>query len=170
MATEKGSDLRVTLEIAGLGILLYSPWAAKHIVKGDRYLKSQYWQTADILEHVRVGGLVGFNTGAPGRYFLELRTGYPREAAMARADYKLELGLRVQDRRICIRDLYDLAEWDPECPMEQTMEAPDGFYHLTLHSKAPASGVLGEDQTIWVYLEPVQELPVFRHAGLPSLV
>jgi acetyl esterase/lipase len=64
MATEKGPDARVTLEIAGLGIPLYSPWAAKHIAKSDRYLRTQDWEPAAVLEHVRVGGLVGFNVGS----------------------------------------------------------------------------------------------------------
>lgn len=170
MATEQGPDARVTLEIAGLGILLYSPWAAKHIAKGDHYLRTQYWEPSAVLEHVRVGGLVGFNVGSPGRYFIELRTGVPPEVVYNKADYKLKLGLRVQDRQICFRDLYDLEVWDPVCPDDQRMEAPDGCYQLTLFSRPPSSGVLGDDQKIWIYFQPLKELPELRYAGVPSLV
>jgi hypothetical protein len=170
MAAEKGADARVTVEIAGLSILVYSPRAADHIGKGEHYLKAQYWEPGDVLRHLRDGGMVSFGVGAPGRYFLELRTGYPEEAALDRADYKLVLGLRVQGQRVCFRDLFDLAEWDPACPIEQTMEAPDGNYYLTVHSDAPESGILGEDQTIWIYFQPVEVLPALQHAGVPSLV
>ena len=41
--------------------------------------------------------------------------------------------------------------------------------HVTLCSDSPASGVLGDKQEIFVYLQKLPELPKLAKHGIPSL-
>lgn len=159
----------VPLELTGLGILIYSPWAVKQIRKGEDYLQSHYLEPKDVLRHVYEGSLVGFCTGSSGRFVLEVRSGYPDEALIGKAEFKLRLAIRVEDERICFRDLYDLMEWEPDCPYDQVLPAPNGIYHITVFGDRPLSGILGDNQTIWMYFSPLEKLPALRFAGVPSL-
>jgi hypothetical protein len=79
------------------------------------------------------------------------------------------LGVEVRDSRLCIIDLYDLMRWDPECPLAQCIDLDDGFYNVTLLSRMPASGVLGDDQEVLVFLQKVSEMPELTITGIPYL-
>jgi len=157
------------LDIQGLGILLYSPFAAAHIGRGEDYLEGHYGTPAQVIPHVVNGGLVGFATGSPGRFILRFHHGSPAHQPCRSQEYGLRLGLEVRDHRLCVRDLYDVLEWLPECPEAQTLEMPDGHYEVTLCSALPASGVLGDDQLIDVFLRATPALPVLRYDGIPTL-
>jgi hypothetical protein len=159
----------IPLEITGLGVLLYSPWAVRHIRKGDDYLKSHYWEPEEVLKHVYEGSLVGIGTGSPGQFVLELRSGYPEEPTIEKAEFKLRLGIRVEGDQLCLRDLYDLSEWEPDCPANQTLKITNGIYHVTVFGDRPPSGILGDHQTIWIFLNPLDQMPALRYEGVPSL-
>lgn len=159
----------VVLEISGPGILVYSPFAAAHIREGEDYLTTSYMDEEQVQPHIQRGGLVAFGTSTPGTFVIHARGGYPPEETLDAADYTLRLGLEVKDRTVCLRDLYDLLDWTAEVPPEQLIELDDGFYHITLHSNRPPSGVLGDNQEVWMYFQPLPEMPALYPRGVPTL-
>jgi hypothetical protein len=159
----------VALEIAGLGILLYSPPAVAHIPVGSNYLQEHFWHPADVARHVMSGELTAFATGSPGAFRLRVLGGPLDDERVGSTDFKLRLGLQVRDGTLCVRDLYDLQDWSPECPAKQQVAVLDGWYRLTVFSALPASGLLGDDQLIEVHLEPADGMPSLRWDGVPEL-
>ncbi len=157
------------LEISGLGIILYSPKHAEGIELGSDYFSSSYLSEEAVQAHTQKGTIVGFATGTPGRFHLEFFIGYPPAEILAGADHTLRLGLHCVGGQVCFRDLYDLMDWDPDCPKEQTIELTDGYYHITLRSNTPVSGVLGDNQKIDVYLQPLEKFPDLAKQGIPKL-
>ena len=160
---------KLTLDIAGLGIILYSPFAAVDIARGSNYLEEHYWDPSEVARHVREGTIVGFGTGSPGSYHVRVCAGEPTLALMARYPWRIRLALRVQDNTVCIRDLYDLTDWEPSCPVEQTLAVESGTYRVTVASRPPDFGVIGDHQEIVICLEPVVELPALTWEGVPLL-
>lgn len=159
----------IDLEIAGLGIILYSPFAAAHIHERQDYLSQQFWNPPDVARHVMDCGITTFGTGSPGRYRLFVYDGEIDEASAQAADRAIRLGIEVRDRRLCVRDLYDLMSWTGECPDGQQLTLADGFYRITAYTSAPANGVLGDEQEISLHLEAVAERPALRWDGVPDL-
>lgn len=157
----------MNLDISGLGIIMYSDFAVAHIAEEEDYLLKKYMQPKDIIEHVCQGTIVGFGTGTSGCFNLHFKEGYPDESAMDLYEYKLRLGIEVRDKRICVRDLYDLMEWSADCPESQYIELDNGFYHITLCGNRPSSGILGENQKINVYLKKLDEMPNLKFVGAP---
>src|SRR4051812_8575663 len=102
---------QIDLEITGLGILLYSPFAVAHIPAGADYLREHFWAPVDVARHVRECRLTAFGTGSPGRFRLAFHLGEPDAAAVWAAAAKVRLGLEVRGGRVCVRDLYDLRAW-----------------------------------------------------------
>lgn len=159
----------IHLDIQGLGIILYSPFAVAEIREGADYLSSHYSDAKDVVPHIREGTIVGFGTGSPGRFKLRFLEGYPAPETLSSYEFKLRLGLEVRGQTICVRDLYDLLDWKSACPAEQAVTLADGYYHLTLCSSMPASGVLGDNQEVLIYLNPVSAMPVLKYDGVPTL-
>jgi hypothetical protein len=159
----------VDIEIAGLGIILYSPPAVSHIREGSDYLQEHFWEPADVARHVMECGLTAFCTGSPGKFHLRFFLGSPDESEVQSAAYKLRLGLEVRGGLICARDLYDLMEWSSECPPSQQIPAADGWYRLTVYSSRPPSGIMGDGQVVSIHLEPVEQKPLLRWEGVPNL-
>lgn len=62
--------LEIDLEIAGVGIILYSPPAVAHIPEGSDYLREHFSHGKDVARHVRACRLTGFCTGSPGEFHL----------------------------------------------------------------------------------------------------
>jgi hypothetical protein len=159
----------IALDIAGLGIILYSPPAVAHIAGRSDYLQKHFSQPEDVARHVMACELTAFCTGSPGSFRVRFLDGPPNESDVHSADFKLRLGLWARDGTICVRDLYDLMEWSNECPAEQRLSVADGWYRLTVFSSRPASGVLGDDQVINISLEAVAKKPRLRWEGVPQL-
>jgi hypothetical protein len=160
---------QLTLEIAGLGFILYSPFAVAHIADGEDYLQTQFWEPEAVAEHVNACTLTAFCTGSPGRYNLSLVDRAASIEEENRATMKLRLGIEVRDGTMCVRDLYDLLDWSAKCPAEQQVPLRDGFYRLTVLSDPPASGTLGDNQHITIYFEQMAKKPQIRHLGVPDL-
>jgi hypothetical protein len=159
----------VDLDIAGLGIIMYSPFAVEHIGEGQDYLSSRFWSPADVARHVVECGLTTFGTGTSGRFRLIVYDGDIDVAALEAAERKIRLGVEVRDARLCVRDLYDLLSWTRHCPSTQQLTLADGFYRITAYTSAPPSGVLGDGHEISLHLEAVSERPVLRWDGVPDL-
>lgn len=159
----------IALSVAGLGVILYSPPAVARIRDGSDYLQDHFSQPADVARHVMACELTTFCTGSPGSFLLRFLDGPPNDADVQAADFKLRLGLWVRNGTICVRDLYDLLQWMPECRSKQQLSVPDGWYLLTVFSSRPASGILGDDQVITINLEPVADKPRLRWESIPQL-
>ncbi len=160
----------LTLEIEGLGVVFYSPSAARHIGSGEDYLSAHFEKPEDVAQHVNECQMSAFGTGTPGRFFLILYDGPIDSKAVEVAQAKGRLGIEVHDGRLCFRDLYDLMEWDPECVDAQMVSLPDGFYRITAYTSPPPSGILGDGQTVWLHFERWPEKPKLSWRGVPNLV
>jgi hypothetical protein len=158
------------LEIAGMGIIFYSPFSASAIVEGENYLKRCFWNKDFVEKQALAGKIVGVCTGSSGVYLLDFFWGYPPADVRSQYTRALRLGVEVRDRKLCIRDLFDMEEWHPQCPPEQVTDLDDGFYHITLLSRMPPSGSLGDDQEILVYLNKLPEMPKLYYDGVPALI
>jgi hypothetical protein len=157
------------VEIAGLGIIFYSPEVMAEVADGADYFKTGFTTEEQVQSHIQRGTLVGFATGSSGRFILNFREGYPDDGALAAFRYKLRLGLRCTGGVVYFRDLYDLLDWYPECPLERQLQLEDGIYHVTLCSDRPASGILGDNQVIEFYLNKLSEFPRLAKQGIPTL-
>jgi hypothetical protein len=158
------------LDIEGLGIILYSSFAVASIQKGEDYLTTHYQDDIQIQPHIQNGTIVGFGTGSSGTYLLKVLDGYPPDQMMDQFQYKHRLAIHVKDRTVYIRDLYDLLDWDPHCPPNQTLELEDGIYHITLLSRKPKSGIIGDNQEILMYFQKLDQMPKLATEGIPMLV
>jgi hypothetical protein len=159
----------IALDIAGLGIILYSPPAVSHITEGSNYLQEHFWQPEDVARYVMECELTTFCTGSPGSYRVRFLDGSPKESEVQAADFSLRLGLRVRDAAVYLRDLYDFMDWSNECPQQQRLSVADGWYRLTVFSSRPANGILGDNQLIEINFEPVDDKPTLRWEGVPQL-
>lgn len=159
----------VELDVSGLGVIMFSPYAVAHIAPGDDYLL-RYSDERSVQQHIQRGDLVGFGTSSPGRYRLLVLAGYPSDVRLAHAAYRLRLGLVVRGGEVHFRDLFDLMQWSAVTPPQQVVAVADGIYHVTLCSDLPSSGRLGDNQTIEVYLAPLQCFPQLTTRGVPMLV
>lgn len=162
-----GSEL--VLDISGMGIVFYSPSFARPIPEGSDYLNTNYTTEQQVQAHIQKGTIVGFGTGTPGTFVLKFHAGYPEEGYLQKCEFKLRLGLHVEGGLICVRDLFDLLQWRAECPPQQVVELEDGFYHVTLCSDPPESGVLGDNQHINVYFQKLDAFPKLAKQGIPTL-
>lgn len=159
----------IDLDIAGLGIMLYSPSAVAHIPEGSDYLQDHFQQPADVARHVMAAELTAFCTGSPGTFRVRLCDEPLDEVEISAAEFKLRLGLQIQNETICLRDLYDLMNWSATCPSEQQFSMKNGWSRLTVCSSRPASGILGDGQVISIYFESWPDKPSLRWEGVPQL-
>jgi hypothetical protein len=157
----------IDLEIVGLGIIFYSPFAVRHIPVGQDYLEPHFWKPEDVARHVNSCEISAFGTGSPGRYLLELYDGALDLRGMESAKASVRLGIEVRDRSLCFRDLYDLIRWDPACPSRQTVSIPDGFYRVTAYT-SPEPGLV-DGQVVWLHLQQSADRPRLNWAEVPDL-
>ncbi len=157
----------IKLRIAGLGIIMYSDFAVKHIAEGEDYFSANYQMPQQVDKHIHDGTIVGFCTSSPGDYILKIKEGYPEDSGLANYEFKLRLGIKVEDGKICFRDLYDLMDWRSACPESQAIQLENGFYNITLCGDVPSSGIIGDNQVIELFLSKVSQMPVIDSRGVP---
>jgi hypothetical protein len=158
----------LTLSVAGLGIILYSPDMAPKISPRTDYLSESFLTPLQVAHHAQQGSLAAFGTGSPGTYIvvIELLTVAP---SAPQKGYSAISGLRVTDKRLCVRDLYDLMDWDSSCPEGQEFFCPNGLYEVHIESSLPESGLFGDDQHISISLVPVANLPLLSTLQIPKV-
>lgn len=166
----KNFNIDIPVYIAGLGIVFHSGGIAKTIPEQYDYLRNEYWEAAKVAEHIRKGDMVGFCTGSPGDYILKFRPGYPDASIEKAYPIGIRLGICVDDGKIYIRDLYELMEWSKECDENMQIELENGIYHITLQTQIPESGIVGDNQIIYVYLNELDEMPQLMWQGVPQLM
>jgi hypothetical protein len=159
------------ISIAGLGMILYSPFAVRHIAAGEDYLQRAFWQPEDVAAHVNGCQLTGFCTGSSGDFNLVIYDTRLDKVASDAAEFRVKLGLEVRDGEVIIRDLYHLMDWDEECAGEGCVRVPcrDGYYRILAYTSAPESGILGDEQTIYLHFQRVRSRPVLNCQGVPYL-
>jgi len=157
------------LDVAGLGIIFYSPKVMVDVAEGTDYLEDKYTTEEQVQSHIQRGTLVGFATGSPGLFAFKFHEGYPNDKVLSASRYKLRLGLHCTGGVVYFRDLYDLLDWHHDCPPEQQLQLEDGVYHVTLCSNRPASGILGDNQVIEFYLKKLDQFPALGKQGIPTL-
>jgi hypothetical protein len=160
---------KIVMDIAGPGIIFHSPTFTNHIAEGEDYLSENYTTEDQVQAHIQIGTIVGFGTGTPGTFVLRFCDGYPNDALLSTCQCKLRLGLHCSGGLICFRDLYELMNWRAHCSSDRTLQLEDGFYHVTLCSNPPASGVLGDNQDVLFYLQKLSDFPSLRNEGIPML-
>lgn len=159
----------IALDIAGLGLILYSPPGVAHIAEGSDYFRPHFGKAEDVARHVMAGQLTAFCTGSPGSYRVRFHHNPATEQTVVAADFKLRLALEVYDNVVCVRDLYDLMDWEAACPPEQQVQLANGWYRLAVLSSYPRCGTLGDNQLIHIHLEPVAQKPELHCDGVPNL-
>ncbi|MBU3075513.1 hypothetical protein [Clostridium estertheticum] len=157
----------IEIEISGLGIIMYSDFAVQSILEGEDYFIESYQTPQQVAKHVNEGSIVGFCTSSEGNYILKVRSGYPIQKKIEDAEFKITLGIEVRDKRICIRDLYDLMRWNKKCNYNQIIELDNGFYNVILYGDIPETNVIGDNQIIYVYLNRTDAIPDLRYDGVP---
>lgn len=158
----------ISLTIDGLGIIVYSPSSAEHIADGEDYFSAHFMDEAGVQRHLQDGSIAAFSTSSPGVFLLRTHPGYPTQEQIDNAGFALRLAVR-SDGTLVFRDLFDLMEWSAHYPPEQAITAPAGIYHITLLSDRPASGILGDEQAIEVFLQPLDDFPELAREGIPML-
>ncbi len=159
----------IELVIDGMGIVFYSPETNKEIPEGIDFFNNEYSNPDDVAKHLKKGDVVGFCTGTGGEFTLRFRDGYPDESIIDEYPVCVRLGIDIKDDKLCMIDLFWLMEWSVECPKEQILNIVPGYYHITLCTKCPESGVWGDNQTIYVYLNKLNEMPELVWNGVPQL-
>jgi len=153
----------------GTGIVIYSNEAMTHISEGEDYFMKEFSTPQKVAEHIKKGDIIGFNTGSAGTYNLHIRGGYPSEKMLVEYPIAIRLALNVIGNKISFIDLYWLMEWSDYVPEEQTIDADEGIYHLTVLTGKPSSGILGDNQDIYIYLNKLEEMPDLKWDGVPFL-
>lgn len=159
----------INLSIDGMGIVFYSDGAVKSIKEGEDFFENEYAKPDQVAKHIKKGDIVGFCTGSGGDYILKFREGYPSDKIDEQYPISIRLAIVVDGGRLCMIDLFWLSDWDSECPEDQQIKLEDGIYHITLNTKLPESGIYGDDQEIYVYLNKVDEMPELTWQGVPQL-
>lgn len=159
----------IILEITGTGIIMYSDFAVKDIPENYDYLSNNYFEINQVLNHIYNGSIVGFSTGSPGIFILNIKKGYPSSEEICNYDYKIRLGIQIKDNKITFRDLFDLVFWEKECDIEQSIYLENGFYHITICTNIPKSTIIGDNQNIQIYFNSLNEMPKLKYNGIPYL-
>ena len=104
------------LNIDGMGIVLYSDEAVKHIKQGENYFAKEYATPEQVAMHIQKGDIVGFSTGSSGEYNIKTRTGYPDKETEEQYPISIRLAIDIKGGSLSIIDLFWLMDWDADCP------------------------------------------------------
>lgn len=159
---------QMTININGLGIILYSPGSLPPIGEGEDFLTRKYFEPSDVLRYIYDGTLICFATCSPGTYILQFHNQYPTCTESLASEFRMSLGICVEGNSIVFRDLYDLMQWSSMISQEQRIIVDNGYYHISLLGNMPVSGIIGNNQVIDVYINSVPEMPKLRFEGIPT--
>ena len=169
MTSEK-INYDINLIVDGMGIVFYSDGAVKNIKEGEDFFEKEYEDPNKVAEHIKKGDIVGFCTGSSGEYILKFRRGYPSNEIDQEYPISIRLAIVIDGGRLCIKDLFALMDWNSECEKDQQIKIEDGIYHITLNTKIPASGIDGDRQEIYVFLNKLDKIHKLMWEGVPQLL
>lgn len=157
------------LSIDGMGIVLFSAETMKYVAPGTDFLTTEFTQPSQVAEHIKKGDITAFCTGSGGDFDIHFLSGYPTADINKEYPVSIRLALNVQGGSIQLCDLFWLSKWDTNFPQEQIVSMPNGYYHVTVCTRLPESGYWGENQTILMYFNKMEELPELTWTGVPYL-
>lgn len=128
----------MVLSPTGMGIVFYSEGAVRDIPIGKDYLNEEYWDGQKVGDHIRKGDIVSICTGCDSEeYELRFRSGYPDDEIVEKYPAHLRLFIEIIGNEMNVIDLYDLMDWQDNCPREQQIDLEPGIYHLTFCGEEP---------------------------------
>lgn len=157
----------INIYISGMGIVFHSGGILKEVKEGQNFFQTDFNQPEQVVAHIKKGDIVGFCTGSGGDYTLKFREGYPDSDIVKRYPMGARLAIIIDDGKLYIKDLFELMDWSSDC--ENILELENGVYHITLCTQVPKSGIYGDDQEIYVYLQELDEMPLLAWEGVPQL-
>ena len=160
-------DISITID--GMGIVIYSSGAMSYVAEGEDFLNKEFWSPEKVAGHIKEGDIIGFNLGSSGTYNLHIRSGYPNEEMNKEYPIAARLGLKVIGQIVAFIDLFWLMEWSKTVPEDQIIMLEDGAYEITVLTKKPGSGIIGDNQDIVIYFEKADEMPKLMWEGVPGL-
>ena len=87
--------------------------------------------------------------------------GCPTDDILEEFPVSIRLGLDVQGGSVQFCDLFWLSDWDTKFPQNQMIPLADGYYEMTVCTFRPKSGYWGDNQTIYIYFNKVEQMPEF---------
>ena len=166
------------LSPTGMGIIFYSEGAVKDIPSGEDFLNKEYWDAQNVGDHIRKGDIVAICTGCDSEeYELRFRSGYPDDEIAEKYPAHLRLFIEVMGNEINVADLYDLMDWQNDCPKEQQIEVEPGFYHLTFSGEQPKFAMkekltdeeydelLDKPSIIYIHINRLETVPESKWKG-----
>lgn len=168
MNTEINFNIPITID--GMGIIFCSSKISKKIKNGDDYFSKEYSTPKQVVKHILKGDIVGFCTGSGGNYILKFRNGYPDETLLNQYPIATRLAIVIEENTLQIRDLFELMDWNQECSPEKSICIENGIYHITLCTCKPETGIVGDNQEIYVFLNKLSKFPHLKYDGVPQLV
>lgn len=159
----------ILLSTTGLGIIFYSAFGVAGIKEGEDFFSTTFQHPDEVADHVIRGDIATFCTGSGGNFKLVVYDGRLDDQGLQEAEFKLRLCLEIRGGEVYFRDLYDLMDWTADCPSSQKMKMMDGFYRITVYSSTPQSGIIGDNQTIYLHFEKVAQRPALKWDGVPQL-
>lgn len=159
----------IEIDIDGMGLVLYSGEAMKYVCKGENFFQEEFATPQKVAEHITKGDIVGFNTGTSGRFNIKIREGYPNSAVDEQFPISIRLAIDVKGNTMSIIDLFWLMDWCDDVPVEQQVQVEEGIYHLTILTRQPNSGIWGDNQDIYIFMNKLDEMPRMSWRGVPQL-
>lgn len=161
-------DYDFKLSTDGAGIVLYSENAIT-CDEGEDFFSKEFSTPSKVAEHLAKGDIIGFNTGSSGDFVIKIRYGYPSEKMLAENPIAIRLAIEIKGGKVNIIDVLWLSEWSAIVPEEQSILIEDGFYHVTVMTKKPNTGILGENQEIYMFFKEIDRMPTLAWKGVPYL-
>lgn len=159
----------VEIEIDGMGLVLYSSEAMKFVCEGENFFQKEFSTPQSVAAHIAKGDIVGFNTGTGGKFNIKFREGYPNRSVDEQFPVSIRLAIEVKGNNLSIIDLFWLMDWCDDVPEEQQVQVEEGIYHLTILTRRPNSGIWGDNQDIYIFMNRLEEMPRLSWKGVPQL-
>lgn len=159
----------IEIYIDGMGIVIYSNKAMNYVNEGEDFFTNEFSTPEKVVKHINKGDIVGFNTGTGGKYNIKVREGYPNYDINNKFPISIRLAIDIKGNIISFIDVYWLMEWSNDIPEEQQIFVDDGIYHLTILTRKPISGIWGDDQDIYIFMNKIENMPKLSWSGVPQL-
>ncbi len=154
----------------GMGLVLYSNEAMHYVKEGEDFLTNEFLLPEQAAKHIKKGDIVGFNIGTGGEFEIKIREGYPNYEISKQYPISIRLAINVKGNIISIVDFLWLLEWCNDVPEEQQIQVEEGIYHLTILTTKPYSGIWGDNQVIYIFMNRLKQMPELSWNGIPQLL
>lgn len=162
-------DKNIDLSIDGVGIVIYSDLSMKYVEEGDNFFEKEFELPEQVSKHIKKGDITAFCTGSSGDYQIRIRYGYPDNKIENDYPIAIRLALDVKGDTVSFVDLYWLMDWSKDVPDVQKIHLEEGYYHLTVLTKKPSSGIWGDGQVIYIFFNRLYSMPLLLWDGVPQL-